>query len=182
MIRNTRWTHWPLALLVALFSLSVGWGSALAAPKDSPNKALEQGYLRVQKSLKLQDQHLTRLGTFADRVAADIAKVKAKGKDTTVVEQALDTFRQQLASARADWQTASGALSSHAGFDAQGKVTDAVAARATLKTARDAMVQVHKTMDGAAKALRTALKVFRKANRDSRTPDVPAVPPAPAQP
>jgi hypothetical protein len=44
------------------------------------------------------------------------------------------------------------------------------------------MLKVHKTMQGAAKDLRAALKAFRKANRDASVPDVPPAPPEPAQP
>ena len=95
MIQSIRWTRWPLALLVAIFSLSIGWSSALAAPKDNGSKVLVREYARAKKSLLLQDQRLTRMGTFADRVAAVITKAQAKGKDTTAIEQALATFRQQ---------------------------------------------------------------------------------------
>ncbi|MEI8307697.1 MAG: hypothetical protein WCF99_11615 [Chloroflexales bacterium] len=183
MIQSIRWTRWPLALLVAIFSLSIGWSSALAAPKDNGSKVLVREYARAKKSLLLQDQRLTRMGTFADRVAAVITKAQAKGKDTTAIEQALATFRQQLTSARADWQTASSALVNHTGFDAQGKVTDAVAASATVKTARETMVQVHTTMEGAVKTLRTALKTFRKANSHAASlPEVPEAPVDPTQP
>jgi hypothetical protein len=177
--RNIRWGRWPLALLVALISLSFGWGSALAAPGDAGSKALERGYTQAKKALMVQDQHLKRLGEYADKVAAAIAKVKAKGKDTTSIEQALATFRDKLTAARASWQTASTALAGHDGFDAQGKVMNADTARATLKTAKDAMVQVHQTVEGSAKALRDALKAFRQANRESKTPDMPPAPPTP---
>ncbi len=179
MVGSIRWTRWPLALLAALFSLSIGWSSALAAPKDKVNKALEQSLVRAKKSLLLQDAHLTRVAAFADKVATAIDKAKEKGKDTTAIEQALATFRQQIAAARADWQAASSALSTHDGFDGQGKVTNAETARATIKTARDAMLKAHNTVKSAGKTMRDALKAFRKANRTTGAPDVPADPAAP---
>jgi hypothetical protein len=182
MGRRMRWGRWPLALLVALLSLSVGWEQTFAAPdtgQGSKNTVIERSYVTAQRHLKLQDTALTRFGTFADKLAEVIATAQAKGKDTTALEQALATFRQKLAAARADWQTASDTLSSHAGFDAQGKVTDATTARETLQSARTAMQSAHTTVVSARAALRQALATFRKANRGVVTPDAP---PAPAQP
>jgi hypothetical protein len=108
-----------------------------------------------------------------------IATAKAKGKDTSALEQALATFRQKLATARTAWQSASDTLATHAGFDAQGKVTDAATARETLKSARSAMLSAHATVVGARVELRQALAAFRKANRGVVIPDAP---PVPAQP
>jgi thiamine biosynthesis protein ThiC len=177
-----RWGRWPLALMVALLSLSVGWEHTFAAPgtgQDPKSKVIEQSYVTAQRHLKLQNTALTRFGTFADKLATVIATAKAKGKDTSALEQALATFRQKLDAARASWQTANDTLASHAGFDAQGKVTDAATARETLKSARSAMQSAHTTIVGARVELRQALAAFRKANRGVVIPDAP---PAPAQP
>ncbi|MEI8164833.1 MAG: hypothetical protein WCG26_00580 [Chloroflexales bacterium] len=182
MVQIMRWGRWPLALMVALLSLSVGWEQTFAAPgtsQDSKTTVIERNYATAQAHLKLQDTALTRFGAFADKLAEVIATAQAKGKDTTALEQALATFRQKLEAARATWQTASDTLTSHAGFDAQGKVTDAATARETLKSARTAMQSAHTTVLSARTELRQALTAFRKANRTVVTPDAP---PAPAQP
>ncbi|MEI6180168.1 MAG: hypothetical protein WCP31_05405 [Chloroflexales bacterium] len=184
MTKLFRYGRWPLALMIALLSLSMGWVPTSAAPGTGQNTtqgtvALEQAYKTTKVRLTQQDAALTRMGVFADKVAELITKAQAKGKDTTALAQALTTFRQQLVTARAAWQTASDTFASHAGFDAQGKVTDATIARATLKDVRSAMLNAHSILVKARTDIRQALTTFRSANRGVTTPTVPAVPAQP---
>lgn len=180
MQRITTLRRWTLALLVALVALGTFAGSAAAAPataKQPPaNPALTRTYRAQLKRLKLQQQRLAHADQFAAKVDALVVKLKVKGKDTDEIEAALADFRATMASARAEWQLAADLLAAHAGFDADGKVTDTTQAGATLKAAHGHMEQAHTIARGAAKEMRQALAQFRKAARGTATPPVPVEP------
>ena len=119
--------------------------------------------------LKNADQHAGKL----DRL---ITKLKAKGQDTAALEQAVAAFRTDIAKARAEWQAASDALDTHAGFDNDGKVTDADQAHATVKDAHSHMEQAHTIARGAFEHLHAAVVAYRKAHRDVKEPVAPPQP------
>jgi chromosome segregation ATPase len=155
-------------------------GSASAAPAkpvaDKANAALSRRYKEEQQRLKLQDARLNRAAEYAAKVDSIIAKLKAKGKDTAALEQAVAAFRAGIAQARAEWQAASDTLSTHSGFDADGKVSDADQARATLKSAHEHMQSAHTIARGAYKSLHEAIVAYRKANREVKEPVAPVQP------
>ncbi len=176
-----RFSRWTLALLVALVAVGMSFGSASAAPaKPTPttpaNAALSRTYKIEQGRLKLQDTRLKNADKHAGKLDQLIAKLKAKGQDTAALEQAVATFRTDIANARAEWQAASATLATHAGFDADGKVTNADQARATLKDAHGHMEQVHAIARGAYQKLHAALVAYRKAHREVKEPVAPLQP------
>jgi len=180
MFRIARLSRWTLALLVALVALGMSFGSASAAPiggsAGKQNAALSRRYKEQQQRLKLQDARLNRAVEYAAKIDTLIAKLKAKGKDTTGLEQAVAAFRAAIAQARAEWQAASDTLATHAGFDNAGKVSNADQARETLKGAHGHMESVHSIARGAYKSLHEAIVAFRKANREVKEPVAPAQP------
>jgi len=158
-----------LAMLAALVAVLAGASGAFAAPRTEvkeppkPNVALSRAFRVEQQRLKAQDFRLkAALGT-ATRFDKAIAEMQAKGKDTTALQAAVDAYRAGIASARAEWQLAADGLAAHAGFDADGKVTDADAARATLKAAHGHMEQASKLANQATQAFHTAMEAFRKS-------------------
>jgi hypothetical protein len=165
-----------MALAIALVAVGMTFGTAAAAParpeKPRPNAQLTAMYRVEQIRLRVQGERLTRAATFAAKFDALVAKLKAKGQDTTALEQAVAAFRTSLDQARAEWQSAKDALTTHAGFDDAGKVTNADQARATLKDAHGHMAQAHTIAHQAFLTLRKAVVAYRKAHRS--TPEVPA--------
>ena len=119
---------------------------------------------------------LKNAGQYAGKIDELIAKLKAKGKDTAALEQAVAAFRSGIAQARAEWQAASATLSTHAGFDAAGKVTNADQARATLKDAHGHMEQAHTIAHAAYEKLHAAIVAYRKAHREVKEPVAPPQP------
>jgi uncharacterized protein YhaN len=182
MSRSLRFSRWALTLIVALVAVGMSVGSASAAPRgrpDSPPKdkpRLEYAYKLAQQRLQIQDLRLKRADDYAGKIDALVAKLKGKGQDTAKLEQAVAAFRSAMASAGQEWQTASDILTAHAGFDGQGKVTDATQAAATLKDAHSHMQQASKIGGGAYKDLRAAIVSYRKAHRAVVEP---AAPPSP---
>jgi hypothetical protein len=174
-----RFSRWILALLIALVAVGTSFGSVSAAPaKPAPstNTALSRTYKVEQNRLKVQDMRLKNADTHAGKLDELIAKLKAKGQDTAALEQALVTFRAEIGKARAEWQSASATLSTHAGFDAAGKVTDADQARATLKDAHSHMEQAHVIAHAAYVNLHAAFVTYRKAHREVKEPVAPLEP------
>lgn len=177
-----RWTRVPLALLVAFLVLAATVGQTYAAP-GSPgdggqrtNAALERGLQEARQRLSRQDQRLNWANDHAARIDAMIAKLKAKGKDTAALEQAVAAFRSKIGEARQQWEAAKALLANPAGFDAQGKVTNADQARNSLQQGRDAMNKVTETAKTAYRDLRKAVETFRKANREANPPAEPEQP------
>jgi hypothetical protein len=182
MSRIARLSRWSLALMIALVAVGMTFGTASAAPgtqDDRPNKgnaALSRMYRVERQRLRLQDARLNRAKEHAAKIDAMIAKLKAKGKDTAALEQAVAAFRAGIDKARAEWQAASDVLTAHAGFDADGKVTNADQARATLKDAHGHMEQAHAIARDAYKSLHTAVLAYRKAHREVHEPRTPPQP------
>jgi hypothetical protein len=175
-----RFSRWILALLIALVAVGMSFGSAAAAPaKPTPNPsntALTRSYKLEQNRLKVQDVRLNNAGKYAGKIDELIAKLKAKGQDTAMLEQAVAAFRAEIVKARADWQAANAALATHGGFDAAGKVTNADQARATLKDAHGHMEQAHSIAHAAYQKLHTAVVAYRKAHREVKEPVAPPQP------
>jgi hypothetical protein len=179
---TARLSRWTLALLVALIAVGMSFGSASAAPAagaggtTKADLALSRMYKAEQQRLKLQDARLARVTDYTTKIDSLIAKLKAKGKDTAALEQAVAAFRTGIAQARAEWQAASATLATHTGFDNNGKVTNADQARATLKDARGHMEQAHRIAGGAYQKLHAAIVAYRKAHREVKEPVAPPQP------
>ncbi|HEU5101215.1 MAG TPA: hypothetical protein VFU22_19460 [Roseiflexaceae bacterium] len=179
MSQIARLSRWTLAVLVALVAVGMSFGSASAAPANPAAKqdaALSRKYNEQKQRLKLQDVRLNRALEYATKIDSLIAKLKAKGKDTASLEQAVAAFRDGIARARAEWQAASDTLTAHAGFDAAGKVVNADQARATLKSAHEHMENTHTIARDAYKSLHAAVAAYRKANRQVKEPVAPLQP------
>jgi hypothetical protein len=179
---TARFSRWILALLVALVAAGISFGSAAAAPAGKPtppkpnNAALARTYKLQQNRLKHQDVRLKNAEVYAGKIDQQVAKLKAKGQDTTALEQAVAAFRASIAQARAEWQQASAVLTTHAGFDDAGQVTNADQASATLKDAHSHMEQAHTIARTAYRSLHAAVVAYRKAHRQMAEPVAPPAP------
>ncbi len=143
-----------------------------SAPQTSPadkaaqrDQRLENALSRENKWLGVQANNLQRMGQIAGKAQALIDQAKAKGIDVSALQAALNTFNSQVANAKSNHDTASGILSTHSGFDANGKVTDASVARETILDARQSLEDAHLTMRQAAVDLRGAIRTFRSAHK-----------------
>ena len=176
MYRLHHLSRWVLALAIALLASGMSLGYASAAPASGetprPNAKLTQMYRLEQQRLRVQGMRLTKAAGFATKFDTLIAKFKAKGQDTSALEQAVAAYRAAIEQARGEWTAAQSALTTHAGFGNDIKVTDATQARATLQSARSHREQAHTIAKGALHDLRRAFVAFRKAHRN--VPEVPA--------
>ena len=118
-------------------------------------------------------QHITyeRIGldfeyndAFIEKIQGLIDRAKAKGKDVSAVQAALDAFEAALKKANPVYESTKGIINSHQGFDENGKVTDSAKAQETVKALRDKFKEIRDAMNGTGKALHEAIKAFRQAN------------------
>jgi len=117
--------------------------------------ARQQAWLAGQsRRFELADQAATRLADLIDRL-------QEQGLDTTPLETALAAFQNEVAAAGTRHEDAAQILAVHAGFDAEGRLTDRDQAGATLEAAGEAL-------DDARDGLAEAFEALREARRDFR--------------
>ncbi len=164
------------ALVAALGLASLPLVSVSAAgPTSTPvppqgqlsNERLERIWarqLRIYERLGRADDLVQRIQNLIDRA-------KAKGKDVSVVQSALNAFEAALKTAQPIYESTKGIVNSHQGFDDSGKVTDPVKAQETVLAMRGKFKEIRDALNGTGRALRDAIRAFREANpRPQPTP------------
>lgn len=157
-------------VLIAAFPMSA---QASSGSDDTPPPAqmpdpsrLEQGYQRLLEISDRQGEHLEGISERVAKIQARIDKLKADGKDTRALEEALQNYLAQVEEAKIIHAEAEAILAVHEGYDSQGKVIDAAAAKETLKSAGGKLRDAHQELRP---AWRDLLKVMREFRRDNRT-------------
>ena len=157
-----------VALVAALTFAAMPLVSASAAGEYDPpvpqgqitNERLERVWAR---QLRIYAQ-MGRTDEFVERVQRLIDRAKAKGKDVSAMQAALDAFKAAAKDAQPIYESLKGIVNSHQGFDSNGKVTDPGKARETVKAMHDKFKEIRDAMNGTGKALHEAIKAFREAN------------------
>jgi hypothetical protein len=166
----SRTTRWFLTLSVALIALFATFGAAAAGPRaDDPppdsKPRLEYAFKQEQRRLAAMEQRFREASAFADTVAGTIVKLKQRGVDTTRLERALENFRSRMVDARNQWEKAHDVLAAHAGFDAEGGVTDVRQARATVTQAHLHLERARTLAERAFRQLRAVLATYLRPER-----------------
>ncbi|MGD0753293.1 MAG: hypothetical protein ABSA23_18065 [Anaerolineales bacterium] len=107
---------------------------------------LTVSYLDEQAWLTSQQANLNKATTVVTNVQNLITAAQANSLTTTLLSKALSTFETRLTGAQASGTAAAGILSTHAGFDASGNVTDPTAAATTVNTARTNLQAAHNSL------------------------------------
>lgn len=152
-----------LVLIVTLIQPTNVYAQGTQPPTDPAHpprdgSRLETAYARLQEFNKKQAERLANSDEFIARIQARIARLKERGVDTSSVEAALVNFQTQLPIAQAAHDSAAVTLSTHAGFDDNGKVTDPIAARETVRSAAADLNTCRQTLKDAAQAIFDAFK------------------------
>ena len=155
------------ALVFAAFPVT-----SVFAADDTPPASGEVSNEQLEKVWSRQLRAYEKLGRAFEDVDAHIAKFQERidkaaesGKDVTALQAALDAYESSLKSAQPIYASMESIVNIHAGFDANGKVTDAEQAKSTMGEIRAKMQEVKSAMGDSFKALREALKAFRDANK-----------------
>ncbi len=158
-----------LALGLAALPLAPVYAAGNAQDED-PQVARWQAR-RLEWIWSRQQRLYERAGNlfnFADKVVEKsqilIDKVREKGLDVTSLEEALAVYEQSIADARTLYDSGQAVIAAHAGFDADGKVTDPAQARETIDALREITRDTRDAVHEANRALRQAFKEFRQAN------------------
>lgn len=177
IFRKTILMAFVAALAMAVLPLTSAYASGLGDPTDPPadetqqpsNERLERAWARLGRVYERQGRILDRADEVVERIQNLIDRMNENGKDTAALQAALDTYEEALKDAHPVYESAKGILNSHQGFDADGKVTDREKAVETVKELRDKLQEVRQIVGEPGKALREAIKAFRKAHRPAET-------------
>lgn len=143
----------------------------LFAGRRGNNAWLALQLRRERIALDAQQNRLDRMSDVAAAVETFISDEKAASRDTSALEAALTAFNLQIKAAQAPHDNARSILKNPAGFDSNGKVTDATQAVETLRSAAQSLRDAHRIIRQATIDLRQAFKDFVKANKPNKTGD-----------
>ncbi|MBE3143020.1 MAG: hypothetical protein IMZ61_03740 [Planctomycetes bacterium] len=167
-----------LALLIGGITLAFPIGMASAAnladttppptpEEQSPQQAknshpgMEWAFNKLELKMDRQAKFLVRGEKINGKAEEIISKLTRNGKDTSVLEAALAQFEKVVGEAGKVHEETAGLLTTHKGFDQNGKVVDAVQAKQTLVSARDNFKEFRAIWDSLGD-VRKAIKDFRK--------------------
>lgn len=158
------------AIAFNLLSLAVAAPTYAQSPSPQPNArqaSLARQFKREQTWFNLQQGHLTVENQIATAVQNYINAQNALGKDTSTLVAALATYNSQIATAQNSHNTAGNLISAHAGFDANGNVTNVSQALQTVIDSRQSLWDAHRSIQQATQDLARAIRAYRQANPNS---------------
>ncbi len=140
---------------------------APVAEHQTPGDWLERAYQRELEELGAQQSRLDAANSLAAEVQAWIDKLSGEGVDTTIPAAALSTFQSEIAATQSAYDAASDILTTGAGFDADGLVTDRDLALETVTSARQSLLEAEQTLKQAVEDLQTAIREFRSEQQST---------------
>lgn len=159
-----------LAVLVAMLAVAAMPLAPVFAQDENPPREVTNEQL--EKAWAYQLKLYERLGRVFEDTDARLAKAQelidkatARGKDTSTLQSALTAFSDAVERSRADYNEIKRLITTHAGFDTNGKVADATQAQTTVQEVRAKLQELKTSMNGTGKALRAAVQAFREANK-----------------
>jgi pyruvate/2-oxoglutarate dehydrogenase complex dihydrolipoamide acyltransferase (E2) component len=162
-----------LAALPVRSAFAAGDPDPSTPPEEMPvsNERLERLWAREIRVFERLGKAFDRSDAMVEKIQSLIDQASQNGKDASAVQAALDAFEAAVNQAEPLYQSAQDVISSHKGFDENGKVTEPVLARETVKELGLKLKEVKATLGGTGKALREAIKAFREANHRPAPPD-----------
>lgn len=136
-----------------------------AAELNQGGVALENLLKREQIVINNQQERLTLSQQAVEKAQQWLADLQVEGKEVSALPAALSAFQNGLAQAQTSFNTAKQVLDAHAGFDANGQVTNAAQALKTLVDAGRAERQFHLTITQATIDFRAAVRAYLQANK-----------------
>jgi hypothetical protein len=166
-----------VVLTVGMMVLAIPGGMVSAkALQDDPESSLstsdegqvksrlEKRYDHLQDLILKQEKNISRLDDLIQKTQQRIDTLTGQGLDTSALQSALTAFEAKLPEIQNEHDAAGDILTVHAGFGADGSVTDIDSAHSTLLSARKALQSTRSTMRTSLSELRQAFRDFRAAN------------------
>jgi len=172
--KKSRWQSGVSIAAVSVAIIGLLFASvpvALAAQEEPPDEErdrfmfVEHLYQRELHALEGQAMSLEFAGEVSATTEEWMQDLKEQGEDVADLEAALDAFEAGVASAQAFYDTASGLLAAHAGFDDDGQVTDREQAAETVREAGRALRDGHRALRDATVNFRRAVNDWRREHR-----------------
>jgi hypothetical protein len=161
-----------LALLVVMLAAALPVAPAFAQgenpPREITNEQLEKVWAHQLKLYERLGRVFEDTDTLLTKAQELIDKAAAAGKDTSNLQSALNAFSDAVQRSRVSYNEIKTLITTHAGFDADGRVTDATQAGASVQAVRAKLQELKISMNDTGKALRAAVQAFREANRSLR--------------
>lgn len=156
--------------LVALLGFVLMPATTFAQEADTEDQSriverLEAVYGRLQEVSVRGDERLAQAENVVVRANELIAMAQEKGYDTASLEGAVANFETAIANATALKADGDAILSSHAGFDDNGNVTDIEQATETLRSVQNSFKEGRQTLRDSARELRHTFRDFRRDHR-----------------
>ena len=177
-----------LALVIGFSAVGIATGPAFAqagsgtAQPNSANPkrvaALEKAFTQENTWLATQANNLQKIDQLATKAQALIDKAKGKGWNVGLLQAALDGFKAQIVDVQKSHDAAAATLSSHAGFDTTGAVTDVTVATQTVKDARQSLMDGRLLLRQSVIDVRTAIRNFRNEHKNSAPSAAPTTAPS----
>ena len=160
-----------LAILLTVLPATSASAAGLQDPTNPPaqlpfnDARLERAWARTQAAYDRQGYRLDQAEAFIARIQNLIDKASQNGKDTSAVQAALDALAAVIPAVQTAHAPGATIIGSHAGFDANGIVTERSTAIETVKSLAQVLKDTRTAMNGTGHALRDAIKAFRMANK-----------------
>ena len=165
-----KYRSWSIGFLILIAVLVLGVTTPALA-QDNPARPTPSGvnlelfYARELLVADRQAEALSRAGGAITRVEDLITRLQSEGFDTADLETALAAYRSGIAAAQSAHDEAAAILSTHAGFDGDGHVTNLAQALDTVRTAGQSLREAHLKLRTANLDLRQALHAWYEAHR-----------------
>lgn len=127
------------------------------AENRDPNQVIQARFRQEQRRYERQEKGAQRIERFLERIENRLSGAEERGIDTSAVESALTDFETARAEAAALHAQAGDLIEAHAGFDAQGKATDAETAAQTIEDIHLLNDQARQVLADKSEALQHAL-------------------------
>lgn len=121
---------------------------------------LEAAFARASEGLPALEERLSKSEQIVERLAEFITNQDALGRDTSLLQTALQTFEAGVAEIEAQINTASELVNTHEGFDQDGNVIDTDSAQSTIESIRSALSGLRSQVSGILSSLRETVRDF----------------------
>jgi cytochrome c556 len=165
------------ALILAAFPLTGVFAAGQADDPLPPTQEQGPRSARLEKIWARMNHRYERLGKFFDKSDALVDKanrmierLKEAGESTSELEAALSAYEAAVKQAHPIYESCNGIVTSHQGFDADGKVTDAEQAKETVKDLGAKFGEIYTAMNGTGRDLIELMRSIRDAHRPAITP------------
>ena len=171
-----------LTLIMVLAALAIAYvpsANVLAAGMDDQvpptdikieRRPLSQVWKRMQNQYERLGKRLKRTEVLTARIQERLDTAKQNGKDVSSLQAAFDIFIQAKTDALSTYPGGSAIISTHAGFDMDGKILDRTLAVKSIESLGDVVRETRDATRDPFRLLRDAIKAFREANRPTPTP------------